>query len=921
MTKDGLSKYDSSTMANAISARQREGHKNYNKKTGDSVEFLDNVQDCFSRDELLQVAEYLNSFQSFYLKEGTSLGTISFLDLRSILNHHRRVEQKLQQQNFENGDESSLQVDVDSIEDDKDAIDDDPPELDIRLKSIDQLWTRVNAWNAAALAQQFLITPSTVADKFHQQTKSSSRAATRQRSKATEDDDDDDDDDDYDDDDSLEGERHHKQQPEGIEKKQAVASSFEELVFAKSHLFFSTVLNLPLSSYVEAIRPETKEDRNPGLVNLPSFAQIFDLTYNNNKNIITGGGGESTKGYTHEIDSLRLSLPPNHYTWQFYASITSLLVQLPSSLLTSVYTSPFLGNMHMGFGLNRRPKALPRSLTTAGQPSKFRKADLVALFIRAQRNLEAKRHFIQLFEYVPRNGGGTEFIKAIFRGNHKHIHTRSIRSSPGLQHLQSWALSNQVLRTAPLVRKFIKQKYPFSGDHRRPRPPLEYSNATLNKRKRMRLGKDNEQSSTEWPENKMLVQAVYAALLRSWARQYQRHLAPLFCSSSEQVFALNRAGFFPLRESTDETQGHVVWTKEAIQIVLQNVKESLATTDRNLARIDRRICFGKYEDPRVFEETVKGVVDKFISVVKDHAPGVIDVEVLTTCLEEHLFEPLRAFETLKSEVGPLRAAARLIVLDEGKCDNDSAASDLFVRKIYESVPPPWVSECRKCKKRLLAIDGKKGSAAIEASGGDASILRCISCHSTYHADCGAQPLVQSQDGMDDGEAERCQAMTKKLRSYIDAFSPLDQLFTVRVPSDSTVDIQGRPVVVPNYGDESMKDQIEWAEEQVNIKRKIVDNDGQYLLEPYGMGLSHLSLCEDTMRSLLSGEQHVWDIPSWGGSVALSVCYKEGLLVNSIRSGGVAETAGLKKNDIVWAVEFVHFQTDEEDVKFSASREA
>ncbi|KAL7570033.1 hypothetical protein ACA910_017074 [Epithemia clementina (nom. ined.)] len=935
---------------------------------------VDETGASYSRDELLQVAEYLNTFQSFYLKEGQSLGTIRLIDLQKICSHHDR-------QQLEHDDKNNDPNDDQKDEGHKD--------LDARLKCVDRLWSRVTVWNFKALAQQLLITPPSVSQKFKVASK-----AKQQHRKRNNNEDDDDDDESFANEDSHannnnaessgeededHGSNSPQQQPPPLklsQRSKSAGSSGDNHTDVdgayKTHSYFSALLGLPLSSWTRETLPLLKATAaNPPTDHLTPFARIFDELYNqdqdNNESnpdstaFRTGGGHDDDNANNNNTDDMKsvcLSLPPNHYTWPFYAAITDLLLRLPSSILPSVYTSPFLGNLQMGSGLTLRPaRPLPRALSHATNTRKFLKADLVALFVRAQRNLEAKRHFLQLFEYVPLKNDGnhgdvggegegptkqqekeTPRMKAIFRGNHKMLYTRSIRTSSGLMRLQSWAIINQVLFTAPAVYTFIKEKY-FNGClDGRPPPPPEYRSSVLERQKRMR--RDNSQETTHQQQEQQqkqdaggewlstaLTRSVHAALLRSWARRYQRLLEPLFYSSSDYILALSRLGLFPLRSDHynsdyDEERSDALWTEESVNFLLPTVKAKLSTSDRNLVRIDRRIPLGKYDNPGVFEEIIKQVLDAFVAAATEYGNPEMKVHQTATCLREDLLKPLHAFETMKEEVGALRAASEFLEKDENNSTGDESitSSDEYVKKVFDSVPAPWISRCCKCERNLI-----EEKTPVQKGGGS-PIRTCASCQNSYHVECGAQPVVLSKNGAGEGdnECEEFRPKTNRLKSYIDAFPPLQEMFTIRIPKSGPIKdfiAADHPdgVIVPNYADDSMIDQIQFTEKIFRIKREMIESDGKRILRPYGMGLGHITLYNQTMQSLVGGKQRVWELQALGGRLPLSVRDKDGFLIYKIVSTHAAESAGLEKNDIITAIEFISFHSDEEDTKFSSQQ--
>mmetsp|Transcript_22894 Transcript_22894/g.63693 ORF Transcript_22894/g.63693 Transcript_22894/m.63693 type:complete len:2946 (+) Transcript_22894:142-8979(+) len=849
----------------------------------------------YSKDDLLEAAEFLNSYYLPYLEPKTSLGTITASDLEKVCALRHRWDEH---NSTISDDDSEPRL----VEDDEEI---STMSEDFRIRCIDGLWRRVDVWNATVLAQQFMITPSSVASSFQFSSlrKNSARSSSRQSQEdssapAISDSDDDNllEDDELaakraaqllsnsprlgtrEDSSSPSSRKRSSSYKSGPQKKRKGNSvmTLSDHISQHSHWYFSNLMNLPLSTYVRAVLPEhfAQKPTSTDSKDLPPFLVAYEKFVKES----TEENGSSELGRNTPAT---LSLPPDHFTWTQYALITRLMIQLPRSMHSDLYNSPYLGGQIMGLGSKWSPKAIPRALFNVSD-GKWLKADLVGLFIRAQRNLEAHRHLVQLFEYV----GGARDKKAIFRGNHKQTNSR-LKATPLLQHLLHWSITSQVVVTSPLVHRFIDAKTTAMYNLNPPSPPAEYAVAgglALNRVKRLRRSAMEDEDPSQ---SCQLTNAVCSAILRNWARKYEPQLAPLFCSSLAQAKQLKAAGLFSwLLEGTDmTTDGDLGWPEKTVQSIHDQIKnKGNGSPDRTLARIDRRVPIGRYASIQVLEDVCSELLEDFLRLAKE--PGLksnVDIESFGLSQFEELRFSLRQFDKLRDESGPMVASHMLLELDPSK---ENMMRDTMI-DIFSSVPTPWVGTCGICQNKLASESGEEILA----------IRKCSSCFATFHSSC-----------LDDGEESAQPSSTLSVKSFLEIFAPLQQIFTAEPPEN---------IAVPNYADETKNDSIKWTQKEIVVSRDFVEANK---LETYRMSLFNPDKCGKGMHLLLSGEERVWDLSSdrRRSRPLFSIPQLTALFAGRVTEGP-AQRAGVLVNDVIRSVEFVSFHDRQDEAKFQCGK--
>ena len=351
---------------------------------------------------------------------------------------------------------------------------------------------------------------------------------------------------------------------------------------------------------------------------------------------------------------------------------------------------------------------------------------------------------------------------------------------------------------------------------------------------------------------------------------------PLLVSKTDQAKTLKSIGLLPWLRSDDHTDS-LSWNIGSLDKALKEVKAKLASSDRNLVRIDRRVEIGKYEGEQELEKTLIALLealDDSFGTRSDRS------NLLATCREEVL-EAFRCLRRREGEMGLCMSSASFLSLGPNEKDSNS------IKEIYQSVPTPWCGRCAKCDKNLFG-DAEKEKGPL--------IRKCDNCHSIYHSKCAAKMAEKTISVKGNSELT-----SVPLLSLIKSYDPLKELFKLRIspssPDASTVEI-------PDYTGE-LKDHIQWQEQTVTIRRNAMRIGGRQELEPYSINLQSCVTCRDKLKTFLEGGEYVWHLQELRKTIMFAVPF-DGMLVCRVGAGSAAERAGLRVDDVIESVEFIRF---------------
>jgi hypothetical protein len=610
------------------------------------------------------------------------------------------------------------------------------------------------------------------------------------------------------------------------------------------------------------------------LLNLPGVAHFLKF--------MPQGGGETS---THSEDAdgrncthghlCGLGLPPNAWTWPQYVRICNMVsllrdpVEASRSLLTAA--SPSL--------IGQRKEDLKLSYDSRLTP-----ADLVALWTRAQRNTSALLHLLHLFVIsdapgepkertehytiqadsgqrgkvlVPEHAGDSESQRepryvAKFAGNHKKTRKCVLSISKLLDELVEWAVTNQTLYTYRYIREAIQQQ-----KSARKRPFHDYANLNVPTKKgrliqqppddaaadtievpievvraRRRIGKEME-----------LLHACQCYVLRWFARRNRRVASIIFTSKFDHV------SLFPY-----ETLVQKLVEEEVPDQVKRRLMGDCGSNDRTLARIDRRVSLGKFDEggAQNFQEAVVSLLNALASCTP--ADVLAEADVRAACDDFEIFH-----ETFLSGKSAAEAAEILLGAD---FDTDQNAIDHLL-----SFAAPWDEHCSACDNDL----------------GNDKVVHCANCDKVCHKKCAVD--------FDRGS----------LIDLVESYEPLAQMFTVRVPNGLTP---------PDFTSAYCPD-LQWTQLSLKIEHEGGPSGRQQRL---GFKVRQTEECEDALNQLLNRcPVSVLSTTEMQQSFPLQVNHK-GMLVVELMSGA-GKSAGLEPGDIITEVSISTGPDDKSSQKY------
>ncbi|KAL3945283.1 MAG: hypothetical protein SGBAC_000631 [Bacillariaceae sp.] len=366
--------------------------------------------------------------------------------------------------------------------------------------------------------------------------------------------------------------------------------------------------------------------------------------------------------------SCTLPLTPNRHTWQEFAKISRMLSLLDETSRTEIYKCS-----SCIFEL----KSKNSYKEIYNQQYEFQPLDLMALWVRAQRNSQAMRHLHLLFEVQHGNqdnpsglDDGAEATKspskihAIYRGNPVETRRRICETSPWVDQLVEWAVTNQTLFSYHQVRSHIQ--------------------LALLKRKRKR----HDEEARSKPQ-----------------RKRQRRDGNLDEQDIDQV---RQACHIGCREG-DRNGANLLHEKVDTGIKNYLLKPEIedifaVAKDRTLARIDRRVH--KYGSRITLQSQVETLLDALYSAGKSHGVRselIEDAKADWRMLHHHFLE---------EPEHPLETAAMLVDIGDESITN--------ISNLLNGVPSPWKQHCGHCD-----LEGVENN----------ELRTCACCASPFHEGC------------------------------------------------------------------------------------------------------------------------------------------------------------------------------------------
>jgi hypothetical protein len=696
----------------------------------------------------------------------------------------------------------------------------------------------------------------------------------------------------------------------------STANSSSELANNNNPCCYSPLLNLPSAKHFQNLLPDSLEEDPP-----------MDFTT-----------GESESAFHNLKPSCcSLSLPPNSHTWEAYAKI----IQMVSILDTDAKQKALESNCCVQEISHSSHKRNP----SFNQQFQFAGPDLVALWVRAQRNTQAMRQLWLLFEVASQNksnkdeeecwtiqgtgrtgtgkqlvsglaggaGGGTHAaehappagahaqhrggggakplsVRAIFNGNPNHAKLRILDNSPLVDQLVEWAVTNQVLFTYRYIREGI-QKIPQQRLKRRLQLGRLFQ-PSAKRARRQSSSSAHDPSSSSSPSDSDLIklqQACRIFVLRWFARRNRRALTVLFSSNLTNLH--HDIGC----TKADRIMAKLLMSDEAIE---NNVVEKNAIEKNAIEKIRLYLEREDISDIKAWRgDRTFARIDRRLLIADRY-----DREITLSTQVQTLLQALGESAPSRQLDPPLVKAAKAdfkemynmflggdrnniheTVLDLLDVTGDSELTE-NPAELLLSTPLPWPDKCVGCDQ-----------------GGDAengALRYCANCEAVFHAKCSNPKGAKM-----------------KLEAAIGAYQPLSDLCRLKKPDD---------VQPPDFRRNGNREgpHIQWTSKCITIERD-VRKDGT--LVPLGLMLRHTEECKETFECLYPASSLVFELvdvirsdnKAKRKSFPLAVD-KVGCLITDAFGDdkGVfcGKKCGLAAGDVIMALEIVSFMNKEEKDK-------
>jgi len=409
-----------------------------------------------------------------------------------------------------------------------------------------------------------------------------------------------------------------------------------------------------------------------------------------------------------------LSIPPNAYTYPEYVEVCRMVSWLPDPSL--VHSAAFQQTGQHG-----------RSMLYAKHT--WSPQDLVALWIRARRNVQSRRHLVQLFVAKQQNGR----ISVRFSGNHKGVLRKASSDfSKVADQIAEWSITNLFWGKDAMISSRMKRT----------------SQGTVQDDSRMlKKPRIQEDSKLGEPTEKTLKRACQRFLLRSFCHRHKLYLSSLFFSNATEAALAKKAGLDVNPEMIDLLQSEMC----------SDIKDLLESSDRTFPRIDRRVDTSKYEGADhdiVHPEAIDLFHDVVLSLL---------VAYEKACQKNHVGDDI-PFSELKDDFSSRYIAFHQSLKDSGILPTSIAFLDLSqdtkpgeVSNLLLQYPSPWIERCMACQGTPFPKLGQEPNAAM--------FRVCVSCNACMHCKC-----IPKKD-----------RVTYSSRSFIESYVPLKEAFQVKIP--------------------------------------------------------------------------------------------------------------------------------------------
>jgi|AntRauTorckE5430_2_1112549.scaffolds.fasta_scaffold00240_11 hypothetical protein len=614
----------------------------------------------------------------------------------------------------------------------------------------------------------------------------------------------------------------------------------------------STLLGMPSGNYFASILPEC----------------LFDLE-------------KSQHDENNDQSFATLAVPANALTWKELLRLSEMVSKVKDEDRDAIYSS-HLTYTHMArLDLRHHVKGSKINLYSKDRlsgdekmllsiNSELRGTDLVALWIRAQRDTGASRHLLGLFNinevkdekatkesdrlrsevidvdatdkgipteisFVPEpQQSSLEFAcgpqyTATFVGNPSKMRNRIEKEALMLDKLTEWAVMNQILFTQEHMRKLVAEHDTMSdANSKKRRAESTLSANDLQKRNRI---------CQDMPEN---LQVAYQSYILRWFVRRNHSILRIVLTSSppDDTHFLSFLG---------------AKFNETMKEIKTYLSDKFDSTDRTIARIDRRILMGKfYNNFEFFKETIKQLLEALGSVLSHNKNALDQVNRATEDFdnicnailsnEQHDYMPLLQPKSSKGN-------------DKLSCED--AEETAFILKSH---PKPWPDEkCSLCSKQMSKE----------------TRITCSNCGQCEHKLCSSSFSASSPLRSLDDDASK----------YLTGI----YLATKELPQEP--DFVQRP--------------INWEKKVITLQRKTI---GHGKFPKWGIKMLNSETCSEELNGGLHNFVnptrwsfiHDSKVPIEGVPMRVPHC---GLIVT--KSEGPAMISGMKEGDVIVEVQVLN----------------
>ena len=306
-------------------------------------------------------------------------------------------------------------------------------------------------------------------------------------------------------------------------------------------------------------------------------------------------------------------------------------------------------------------------------------------------------------------------------------------------------------------------------------------------------------TASQLPDNALMALQSYA--VRLLAAMHRPILTVLFTSKPDS-FLSSDDGSSPSQQLLARLVGQNLPSK-----IKDEMLKSRSTSDRTLARIDRRLATGKYIPDKGDEVREKrGIHYHFYDLVR----------FVLKSLRHSLDSTDEASRAAVTEAIEDWSRIRELYLNSDESKNYWAMSgwlSMSPVSIQSALLAPW-AESEKCQ--VCSEDIPSNSVSTDET------LICSCCATSFmHSKCQPNETVES----------------RSLSSLLNSYAPLRQAYALRSPAGI--------LPIPDYTKPHLRNTIKWSRHTITLSRTIVPGERP---PGWGLALNHLETASEAVTS-------------------------------------------------------------------------